>query len=781
MDEIPTTPFGRIARLVLRHRWAAVVLFGILVVLSVLSASHLTVDSNVVHLLPADDPATQALQALDESEGGVATLTITVAGGTLEDRHAWLAELARRLEALPQVRYTFHQVDPALAWRVGLFRLEPSELATIRDRLRGAVALGPAMANPFVAGRLLELGPLTEKLRKAGFYARLNPSEDTSRLLVRPTDQPLDLPFSRVLMAEVYRAIEEGRPQDRGLTVLWVGGAYRHSVEDYEGIVRDIRVTSLLALAMVFTVVTLAFRRARSIAVVLTPNLVGTAWTLGFAGTVVPALNTFTSFFNAVVVGLGIGFAIHMYARFREERLHTDTTEAAIVRAWDRVGLPCFSAAATTSVAFWSLFLARFRGFRELGLLAGTGVLLALLASFVVLPLLIVWLERKPVPMPARYSRPTGGDRPALYRWAPLGLALAVVATIGAAAVVPRLGFQYDISELRREGLAWSDLDHTQREMVRDSYAPLVASYPDDASLREAHVAVNADIEAGRLPRIAQALSVYSVIAPDQDQKLALLEEIASLARHENARYLPAAVQQNLAPLTAGPVRPITRADLSPALLDLLGAANGQHRLLLMAADNVWDLRKSAELYDTVMARFPDVPVAGEYLAMGSLYRIMRADWPRISLLALVLVTVLTFLDLRKPSQSLLATATLVAGIAWAGAAAVAFGIKLSIVNVVGLAMVLGVGIDLVLHLFHRLRQEGPGGILKALGTTGWAASLSTLTNVLAFGVLMAADSKGVASLGKLVAVGLGAATLATFVLLPLGFATAWRRRAGPA
>ncbi|MBN1334351.1 MAG: MMPL family transporter [Deltaproteobacteria bacterium] len=754
-------------------------LFALLVALAAFCARNLTVDSNIVNLLPADSPATQALQALDESEGGLATLVITVRGGTIEDRHAWLGDLAGRLEGLPEVRYTFHQMDPALAWRAGLFHLEPAELAAIRNRLRGAVALGPAMTNPFVAGRLMDLGPLTEKLRKAGFYARLNPSEDTSRLLVRPTRPPLDLPFARSLMAKVYQAIEEGRPEDHGLEVLWVGGAYRHSVEDYEGIVRDIEVTSLLAFSVVFLVVSVAFRRARSVLVVLTPNLVGAAWTLGFAGCVVPALNTFTSFFNAVVVGLGIGFAIHLYARFREERLHTDTLEAAIIRAWDRVGLPCFSAAATTSVAFWSLFLARFRGFRELGLLAGGGVLLTLAASFLVLPLLLVWLEQKPVPMPARYSRPGGGDRTSLYRWAPLGLAGVLAATLGAAALVPGLGFQYDISELRREGMAWSDMDHSRRQMVRDAYAPLVASYPDDASLRAAHVAVQADIREGRLPEIAQAFSVYSVIAPDQEEKLALLEEIAALARHENARYLPPAVRENLAPLLSGPVCPITRDDLSPALQDLLGAAGGQHRLLLMAADNIWDLAKSAHLYDVVLKRFPDVPVAGEYLAMGSLYQIMRADWPRISLLALVLVTLLTFVDLKKPIHSLAATGTLVAGMAWAGAMAVMLGIKLSIVNVMGLAMVVGVGIDLVLHLFHRIRQEGPGSIGKALTTTGWAASLSTITNMSAFGVLMAADSRGVASLGKLVAVGLASCTLATFLLLPLGFAAAWRRRVG--
>jgi hypothetical protein len=73
------------------------------------------------------------------------------------------------------------------------------------------------------------------------------------------------------------------------------------------------------------------------------------------------------------------------------------------------------------------------------------------------------------------------------------------------------------------------------------------------------------------------------------------------------------------------------------------------------------------------------------------------------------------------------------------------------------------------------LKQEGPGGILRALTTTGWASALGTSTTVVAFAALSLAGSQGIRSLGLLVLLGESAVTVAGFVLVPLGFATAWR------
>ena len=108
---------------------------------------------------------------------------------------------------------------------------------------------------------------------------------------------------------------------------------------------------------------------------------------------------------------------------------------------------------------------------------------------------------------------------------------------------------------------------------------------------------------------------------------------------------------------------------------------------------------------------------------------------------------------------------TLLAGMVWAGAAIQTVGVKFSMLNVVGIPILLGIGVDVVIHLLHRLREEGPGGVRRALGTTGVAALVSTLTTILSFVSLLLAGNRGVRSLGMVVVIGLAAVFVASAIV----------------
>ena len=51
--------------------------------------------------------------------------------------------------------------------------------------MESAIALGPALTNPFVAGQVFALGPLTERLASPNTDI-LNSGENVSTLIVRP-------------------------------------------------------------------------------------------------------------------------------------------------------------------------------------------------------------------------------------------------------------------------------------------------------------------------------------------------------------------------------------------------------------------------------------------------------------------------------------------------------------------------------------------------------------------------------------------------------------------
>lgn len=769
-------PYGRLARFVLGRRLAVGLSLLLAVVVAALLALPPKVDPDMLALLPDDDPAASALKELHHAEGGLSLLTIALQSDDEAALTGFVAQVTDELAALPRVQFAVHEVDPALAERVGLLQLPASDVRELSARMKGALALGPAL-NPIVTQRLMDMGPVTERIAAAGDAGPfLGGEPGRARILVKPTGSSHDQPFATALMHDVHGVLDAAQAREPSVEVVWVGGAYRHSVEDRIGIQQDLLWTSVASLLLVLTLIAVSFRSLRATVIVMVPLVGANVLNLSLATALFGPLNTYTSFGTAILVGLGIDFAVHLVGRYRELRSTGLGKDDAIIAAWDRTGPPCTTAALTSSAGFLALVAASFQGFAQLGALLAIGLMLCLLAMLLVLPILLSTLDDSTRPLFGSPKAPTRASR-STYRLAPMGLMVAVLATgtIGAMKL-PELAWEFDLSVMRRGGLAYDELDATERALARDSYTPIVVTYDTREELAAAHRSVEARIADGQLTHLARAVSVESVLPSDQAARLEALTELQGLLSNPNLRYLPPPLVQRLLPLRDASLGLLDRSDLPGPLLDLVGAgAAGQHRLLLFPRGNMWDIREAAALSDEAAEAFAGRRPAGEYLALGSLYRTLMRDMPIVAALALLMVGVLTAIDLRRTGWIAAALGTLLAGMIWAGAAVETFGVKLSMINVVGVPILLGIGVDVVIHLLHRLKEEGPGGVRRAMTTTGVAASVSTLTTIASFLSLTLAGNRGVQSLGVLVVIGLLAGFVVSAVLLPLVWAAGWR------
>lgn len=784
MTYTPQGFYGRLARWVLQNRPAVLGILGAVSVIAAIFAQRVTLDSDILHLMPESEASTQALARLDREEGGVNVLTLAAEAEDPAERDAFMAELQTRFEALPEVDYVLYQLDPETELKLGLLQLSEAELTTIRDRVKSAITLGSALSNPLIAASVLDLGPITAKLSQGSGNLKLISKSGVARIIIRPKGSAHDLPFSAAFMADVDQIQDEVLARHPSVRIVWLGGAYRHNVEDYQAIQKDILWTTSASLVLVLFIIAGAFRTPRALAVIFVPLVLSNLWTVGLAGATVGGLNTFTSFVNAVLIGLGVEFGVHLYSRVREHVDAGEPVEDAVVHAWDLVGGACTSAAFTSSAGFAALLVAHFAGFRQLGWLLAIGLLLTLVVSITLMPLLFVWLDRRG-PRTERLGRKgLVGRLPAVYRLAPMSLTLLAGFTVVAGLFgVPRgdhgVQFEYDLSELRSQGLAYADLTEREKAQARDSYAPLVISYDSADELDAAHARVAEKLASGKLPEIAQVLSIRSVLPADQARRVELLQEIAALAGDPNVVFLPAAARENLQRVADARPHVMTAEELPRGLQHALGALNGKHRLLMIPTGNMWDMREAHHLTEVMEREFPGEVIASEYVTLGVLYRLMLRDAPLIAGVAFLLVLLFTSLDLRKIGAILGAMGVLVAGVAWWFSLLAMGDIKISMVSFVGFPIVLGIGIDVMIHLIHRLDEEGPGGIIKSLATTGWASALGTSTTVVAFAALSLGSSQGIRSLGLLVLLGEVAVTLAGFVLVPLGFATRWAMKKG--
>ena len=123
----------------------------------------------------------------------------------------------------------------------------------------------------------------------------------------------------------------------------------------------------------------------------------------------------------------------------------------------------------------------------------------------------------------------------------------------------------------------------------------------------------------------------------------------------------------------------------------------------------------------------------------------------------LVTVVIILLLALRSVTQTIMVLIPVAVGTLWMLGLMAAFDVRLNVFNMVVLPTVLGIGLDNGIHIYHRFRERGAGGLRHVVRTTGAAAFLTTLTTMLGFAGTLTASNLGLQSLGLVACIGLGA------------------------
>lgn len=149
------------------------------------------------------------------------------------------------------------------------------------------------------------------------------------------------------------------------------------------------------------------------------------------------------------------------------------------------------------------------------------------------------------------------------------------------------------------------------------------------------------------------------------------------------------------------------------------------------------------------------------------LLKILGADGRRAALLTLAVVFVFLLLDFRSFKLAILAMIPLLFGMIWMVGFMGMTGIQLTLLNIMALPLIIGIGIDDGVHLMHRYKHEGKGSVFTVFSSTGKAITITSLTTMLAFGSLVFATYRGFGSLGIALFIGVGTCLLASVFILP--------------
>jgi hypothetical protein len=423
--------------------------------------------------------------------------------------------------------------------------------------------------------------------------------------------------------------------------------------------------------------------------------------------------------------------------------------------------------------------VADFKGFSEFGFIAGTGIIFALLAMTVVLPALLVVLERFHLlnlesvhlgEVTANgHRRRVPGVR---------GVALASLAAIVAALVfLPRLGFEYDFGSLDPEYAQYE----ANRNLAREVYpkggtnpAYVIVDDPRevDAVVEAVERYATSDTLTPTIDRVESLQDRFPLTGQGKQQKLQRIAEIRELL---NDPFVQQESGEEIERLrrAAQTTEALSVEDVPESIRNQFTSKSGEIGGFVMIYPSVGlsDGRQSMEFANdigTIVTADGTVYHAGSTsLVAADMLRLMLDEAPYMVAITFLVVMLLMWANFGSIRWAALATLPLVVGILWMILLMEIAGLKLNFYNLVVLPAVLGIGNDAGVHLVHRYREEGPGSIMQVIRYTGEHVTMGSLTTMIGFGGLLLSFHPGLRSIGELAVVGIGMTLLAAVVFLP--------------
>ena len=164
--------------------------------------------------------------------------------------------------------------------------------------------------------------------------------------------------------------------------------------ESLDATSRALQVSLPIAVAICLLIAATFMRSLRMAVIVIIPIVVVVAWLYAFMYLFGFAINLVTATIGAVSIGIGIDFAIHFTERYREELARLGSPADAIRATAEGTGVALVASALSSIIGFAILAAAPMPLFASYGFLTAVMIAMALFASLVVLPSMLIVTSR---------------------------------------------------------------------------------------------------------------------------------------------------------------------------------------------------------------------------------------------------------------------------------------------------------------------------------------------------------------------------------------------------
>ncbi len=832
---------------VLAAPWRTLAFALVLLLLATWAARDLRPRADLASLLPRDSEAGEAYRLVLEEFGGVETLFVMLRQGqalppraaptthdldrgelvleaawALADRlrvHEHVAAIRTGIEAEDE-RLFFEQVAKRAPLLLGdreferalAARLDPAALAQRARDLRlmattagNEAAVVLARFDPLgfledLEGFSLDGDALADGFPVDALTGSFRGPGGEALVLVTPRASELDAAAGRALL-ETLEGEVAALAGEFGIELeMFAVGGPLYAARDERALRTDLATTLAGSAIASLILLTAAFGGLRLPLLALFALAVGLVFTAGLLAVSLGTISALALGFAAVLIGLGLDYAIHACTRFVAESARGLAAREALEVVLREVSPAILAAALTTAAAFLVLTLAALRSVRELGVLVALGMFGILLATYVVgTPLLALGFAGS-----VRTTRLFDVAQAIVQRALRLArqrrrvVVLAALFLFGLGAVgLTRIEVDPDLRQLR----PGDDASEVSERLLALTFglgsgveaASLVLEGDNLDEVLERAAAVTALVRP-RLPQSARLESPSDLLASQRQVERRLkhlsasdltvsLRAFESALREEGLR--PAAFREGLEALGAmaegrDPLAVEARERLpewAAGSLALSESGRTYARLRLRLPSDGWQDGLPSDLAAEIEALAPGTRFASSGAVGAELRSLARRDLRVLavgsSLAVLAVVLVAMRFRFRLAAYALLPVvwgATVSLGL-WGLFARPA---RLDLLSIAVLPILLGIGVDDGLHALCGQRGNGPlrswlGG---SIASTGRAMVLTTLTTAAGFSSLALSSIPGLERGGLLVAGGVVACLVATLLVLPASAGT---------
>lgn len=739
-------------------------------------APKLKVNMDLSGLLSDTNPAVVEMNHVSDMVGGGGYLIALV--GPMVSPEKVLPQMTQTLKDIPRIKYSYYERETYSLKDKALFLISKKEF---KQMLTNAQVL---FSNEKVDTTGLDLfgdGDKTEDINEAKkFFSDLKSKIPQDRyflsqdkkyamLLIKPDFGSTDLDSSEVLIKNV----EETMTKTFGKKVPFqLSGRYVEKIQDKQQFDRDIAKTSIISTVLLIIVLFFGLGTMRAGWFTLAGVFMAMGQTVGLAYFFVGRINILTGFLLAILSGLGSEYGIHFVRRYIKERNEGKDKFAAIEETYLVMGRSLFSAALTSAAAFFILSISDFRGFSELGIIAGMGIVCIYFTFMCIFPLgARILPHKKEGHIQEKVSR-FFYAYPYKTKHAAWCLILLPVLGFG----IYNAYFEYDFERLHNFSKKTQELNKLTDDLYGRAITPSAILTRDMDQVKSLETWLKSE-ENDEI--IDQVISYNTLVPDDMQTRYSRIQKmkgkVNELSPKEIEEKTNLSYDQVQRWLNTSPYGD----ELIPE--SLAGNFGKDKNIILVFPKERQGTYENINRYADVLLKakklFPGMEVGSDTLVFSAILNHIIEDGKIVLVLFLVGAFFVFWPDFKNLRYALILEGQLVVGCLLLVALMGLFHEPFTILNVAIIPAVLAAGIDMGVHQIHdeieHKDQPLPnprkrGEALSAARRISGPVHLGMLTSICGFGALLFAEAKMLNGVGWISIMGQVSMYLICMILFPM-------------